>query len=73
MNIPRGLCPFVLPCQIACMTLHCTTCGVLPDTPEYTLLTSSLQAVEGVLFVLMLVRLTGQIILGLWPEIFEEI
>lgn len=53
------------------------TCGVLPDTPHYIQLTSILQAMqipgEGVLFVLMLVHSAGQIILGLWPKIFEEI
>lgn len=39
---------------VACMALHCRTHGILPDIPEYTRLTSSLQAAEkpeeGVLF-----------------------
>ena len=33
-------------CLRACMALHCMTGGFLPDVPEYTRLTSSLQAVE---------------------------
>lgn len=54
------------------------TPGILPDTPEYTVLTSSLGVVvempgEAILFVLMLVCLVGQNILGSQPEIFEEI
>lgn len=54
------------------------TPGILPDAPEYTVLTSSLGVVvempgEAVLFVLMLVCLVGQNILGSQPEIFEEI
>lgn len=61
----------------ACMALHCMTYGALPATPLYTVLTSILQAMqipgEGVVFVLMLVRSAGQMILGLWPETFEEI
>lgn len=61
----------------ACMALHCLTCGTLPAAALYTLLTSILQAMqiprEGVVFVLMLVRSAGHMILGLWPKTFEEI
>ena len=65
------------------MPVHCMTRGFLPNIPENTQLTSSLQAAEmpgeailslslslSFFFFLMLVRSAGQIILGLWPEIF---
>lgn len=56
LNIPKMLCLSMAHVSfcVACMALHCRTHGILPDIPEYTRLTSSLQAAEkpeeGVLF-----------------------